>query len=74
MPKTRNTTENSPIGEANAAHSNPAFATKDVTLESWLRDEVAPVYDAYKADPTRAVILDEGMARVWARIENAVRT
>ena len=40
----------------------------DAAVERWLRDEIAPAYDAHKADPTRAVSLDEGMAQVRARI------
>ncbi len=28
---------------------------RDRVVESWLRDQVAPAYDALKADPSRAV-------------------
>lgn len=73
MPKSRNTTVKSPIGDANEAHSNPAFSANDVALESWLQNEVAPVYDAYKANPSRAVALDEAMTNVRKRItRNAI--
>lgn len=68
MPKSRNTITKSPIGDTNEAHSNPAFSANDVPLESWLQNEVAPVYDAYKANPSRAVALDEAMANVRKRI------
>jgi len=32
-----------------------ALLARDRAVESWLRDQVAPAYDALKADPTRAV-------------------
>ncbi|MFK0207732.1 hypothetical protein [Agrobacterium sp. NPDC090283] len=57
-----------PIGIADKAHSSDVSATQDAMIENWLRSEVAPAYDAYKADPTRAITLDEGMANVRARI------
>lgn len=44
------------------------LAARDAAVDRWLRDEVAPTYDAHKADPSRAVPLDEGMAQVRARI------
>ncbi|MCS4242368.1 putative addiction module CopG family antidote [Rhizobium sp. BIGb0125] len=44
------------------------LAARDAAVERWLRDEVAPAYDAHKTDPTRAVSLNEGMANVRARI------
>lgn len=44
------------------------LAARDAAVERWLRDEVAPAYDAHKADPARAVSLNEGMANVRARI------
>jgi antitoxin ParD1/3/4 len=44
------------------------LAARDAAVNRWLRDDVAPTYDAHKADPTRAVGLDEAMAQVRARI------
>ena len=44
------------------------LAARDAAVERWLREEVAPAYDAHKADPTRAVPLEDGMANVRARI------
>lgn len=44
------------------------LAARDAAVEKWLRDEVAPAYDAHKADPSRALPLDEAMARVRKRI------
>lgn len=40
------------------------LAARDAAVERWLRDEVAPAYDTHKADPARAVLLNEGMANV----------
>jgi antitoxin ParD1/3/4 len=44
------------------------LAARDAAIERWLREEVAPAYDAHKADPSRALPLDEAMARVRERI------
>jgi putative addiction module CopG family antidote len=35
-----------------------ALLARDRAVENWLRDQVAPAYDALKADPTRAVSAD----------------
>lgn len=32
---------------------------RNQVVESWLRDQVAPAYDALKADPSRAVSMDD---------------
>jgi putative addiction module CopG family antidote len=32
-----------------------ALQTRERALDAWLRDEVAPAYDAMKANPSRAV-------------------
>lgn len=32
-----------------------ALQERDAAVEQWLRSEVAPVYDAMKADPKRAI-------------------
>jgi antitoxin ParD1/3/4 len=32
-----------------------ALQERDEAVERWLREEVVPVYDAYKADPSRAL-------------------
>jgi antitoxin ParD1/3/4 len=37
---------------------------RDRVVENWLRDQVAPAYDALKADPTRAVSVDSVRARL----------
>lgn len=44
------------------------LAAQDAAVDRWLRDEVVDAYDAHKADPTRTVILEEGLANVRSRI------
>ena len=39
---------------------------RDRAVERWLRDEVAPAYDALKADPSRAVSAAQVRARIAA--------
>lgn len=40
---------------------------RDAAIGRWLRDEVAPVYDATKADPERTHGLDEAFADIRRR-------
>ena len=44
-----------------------ALRERDAAVESWLRDEVAPVYDTMQADPDRAHSMDKVFADVRAR-------
>src|SRR5580704_15643337 len=37
---------------------------RDRAVEHWLRDQVAPAYDALKADPSRAVSVKQVRARL----------
>ena len=37
-------------------------------LERWLRDEVGPTYDAYKADPSRLVPEEDAEERINAMV------
>ncbi len=41
-----------------------ALQQHDEAVEVWLRDEVVPAYDAMKADPTRAISVEEIRARL----------
>ncbi|MEE3626629.1 type II toxin-antitoxin system ParD family antitoxin [Nitrospirillum sp. BR 11752] len=43
-----------------------ALMARDRAVESWLRDEVGPAYDALKADPSRAVTAEDVRARLAA--------
>lgn len=44
-----------------------ALQERDEAVERWLREDVAPVYDAMKANPERAIPADEVFAAVRAR-------
>jgi len=43
-----------------------ALQERDAAVEKWLLSEVAPVYDAMKADPERGVSVDDAFADVRA--------
>ena len=44
-----------------------ALEERDAAVERWLREDVAPVYDAMKADPSRAVPAEQVFADIKAR-------
>jgi putative addiction module CopG family antidote len=44
-----------------------AMMARDRAMENWLLQEVGPAYDALKADPTRAVTIDQVRARLAAQ-------
>jgi len=44
-----------------------ALQERDAAVEQWLREDVAPVYDAMRAEPERAVSLDAVFDEVRAR-------
>lgn len=48
-----------------------ALLARDRAVETWLRDQVAPAYDAIKEDPTRAVSV--GAVRVRLAAEHAAK-
>jgi putative addiction module CopG family antidote len=39
---------------------------RDRMMETWLREQVAPAFDAIKADPSRAVSIDDVRVRLAA--------
>jgi putative addiction module CopG family antidote len=43
-----------------------ALLARDRAVESWLHHQVGPAYDALKADPARAVTVDQVRARLAA--------
>lgn len=43
-----------------------ALQERDEAVERWLREEVAPVYDAMQADPSRAIPADQVFAAIRA--------
>lgn len=44
-----------------------ALQERDLAVERWLREEVAPAYDAMKADPNRGEPLAAVISRIKAR-------
>ena len=46
---------------------------RDRAVESWLRDQVGPAFDAIQADPSRAVTVDQVRARLTAAHKTATR-
>lgn len=44
-----------------------ALQERDAAVERWLREEVAPVYDAMQADPRRALAASDVFDAVRAR-------
>lgn len=41
-----------------------ALMARDRAVENWLQNQVGPAYDALKADPSRAVTVDQVRARL----------
>jgi antitoxin ParD1/3/4 len=46
-----------------------ALQARDRAVETWLRGEALPAYDAYRADPSRGLSLDEVKASLARRHE-----
>lgn len=44
-----------------------ALQERDAAFERWLRDEVVPVYDSMKADPSQGIPAREVFAEIRAR-------
>jgi putative addiction module CopG family antidote len=49
-----------------------ALLARDRAVESWLQQQVGPAYDALKADPTRAISIDDLRASLAAEHEATV--
>jgi antitoxin ParD1/3/4 len=49
-----------------------ALQERDAAVERWLRDEVAPVYDAMQADPGRARSVHDVFGEIRARHARAL--
>lgn len=48
-----------------------ALMARDRAVDNWLLQEVGPAYDALKADPERAVTVDQVRARLAAEHKKA---
>jgi antitoxin ParD1/3/4 len=44
-----------------------ALQERDAAVERWLREEVAPVYDSMRKDPSRGIPADRTFAKVRSR-------
>ena len=44
-----------------------ALQERDAAIERWLREEVVPVYDAMKADPSQGIPIEKGFAEIRGR-------
>lgn len=49
-----------------------ALQERNAAVERWLREEVAPVYDAMEADPGRALAADEVFGSIRERHAKAL--
>jgi antitoxin ParD1/3/4 len=49
-----------------------ALLARDRAVEYWLHEQVAPAYDALKADPARAVTIDDVRASLAAEHKAAL--
>ncbi|MAM77090.1 type II toxin-antitoxin system ParD family antitoxin [uncultured Tistrella sp.] len=50
-----------------------ALQDQDAEIERWLREDVAPVYDAVEADPGRVIPVDDAFDRLRALHANCVK-
>ena len=50
-----------------------ALQERDAAVERWLREEVAPTYDRWKADPTGGISSEEMAERMRKRHEARVK-
>ncbi|MDR3477196.1 MAG: type II toxin-antitoxin system ParD family antitoxin [Gammaproteobacteria bacterium] len=51
-----------------------ALQAREKAVESWLRNEIAPVYDALKSDPARGRSINDVKATLAAEHDNAIKT
>ena len=49
-----------------------ALRARERAVDNWLRNEALPAYDAYKADPSRGVSLEEVRTGLATRHKQAV--
>lgn len=51
-----------------------ALMARDRAVEGWLRQTVAPAYDALKTDPTRAITVEQVRARLAVQNQKFTET
>lgn len=49
------------------------LAARDKAVEAWLRNEVVPAYEEYKANPGSVLTIDQIRAMIAEEYENAVK-
>jgi len=50
-----------------------ALQARDRAIDQWLRNEVVPAYDAYRADPSRGISLEDARAELAERHARVVQ-
>ena len=50
-----------------------ALIARDLAIENWLHQQVGPAYDELKANPSRAVTVDQVRARLAAELKAATK-
>ena len=51
-----------------------ALQAREKAVDAWLRNEIAPIYDALQSEPARAKSISELKATLAAEHENATKT
>ena len=50
-----------------------ALQERDAAVERWLKEEVAPAYDAVKADPSRLIPAEQAFAEMRKTIAHKMK-
>jgi antitoxin ParD1/3/4 len=50
-----------------------ALQERDAAIERWLREEVVPVYDSMKADPSQGIPIEKAFAEIRERHASRIK-
>ena len=50
-----------------------ALQERDAAIERWLREEVVPVYDSMKADPSQGIPIEKAFAQIRERHASRIK-
>jgi len=50
-----------------------ALQERDAAIERWLREEVVPVYDSMKADPSQGIPIEKAFAEIRERHASQIK-
>ena len=50
-----------------------ALQERDAAIERWLREEVVPVYDSMKADPSQGIPIEKALAEIRERHASRIK-